>query len=234
LFNVLGFQDPVTETMQGIIDLHNAIFLYIIIIFIFVTYILLSILWDFKISFLFKTSIIEILKIRKFMFETRNISNNTQLEIVWTLIPTVILIAIGIPSFFLLYNMDYINTINCTIKAIGHQWFRSFEYNRGNKSYCFDSNMIYESELFNGQLRLLETDVPMLPVVDMPTRILITSTDVLHSFSIPSMGIKLDAVPGRLNQTFVQAFRPGTFTGQCAELCGVGHATMPITAHVVI
>lgn len=131
---------------------------------------------------------------------------------------------IAVPSFSLLYSLDEILDAAYTYKAIGHQWYWSYETPKGN---AFDSYM--RNDLQSGELRLLEVDQPLACPTKTHLRFIITAADVLHSFAVPSLGIKVDAVPGRLNtaHTFLQ--RPGLFTGQCSELCGVNHGFMPIT-----
>ena len=154
-------------------------------------------------------------------------THNTLIEVIWTVVPAVILVLVAIPSFKLLYFADSNPDAELTIKAIGRQWFWSYEYpDDGN--FTFDSYMLQDDELEPGQPRLLQTDTAVVMPVDTPVRLLITASDVLHSFAIPSMGIKLDGVPGRVNETWVQATEEGTYYGQCSELCGTGHSYMPI------
>jgi len=160
------------------------------------------------------------------------ISHHTTLEIVWTILPAVILILIAIPSFALLYAMDELEDPRLTIKAIGHQWYWSYEYRDlvfGHPvSKNFDSYMVLEEDLPVGGLRLLEVDNPLVLPINTQIRVLVTSTDVLHSWAVPSFGIKIDACPGRLNQVGLLISRTGVFYGQCSELCGINHSFMPI------
>jgi len=159
------------------------------------------------------------------------------LEIIWTLVPSFILILIAIPSFALLYAMDEVVTPAITLKVIGRQWYWSYEYSDyyltllsdgASSSLNFDSYMIPEDELAVGQLRLLEVDNPVVLPINTHIRVIISAADVLHSWAIPSLGVKMDAVPGRLNQASIFIKRPGTYYGQCSEICGVNHGFMPI------
>jgi len=162
------------------------------------------------------------------------------LELVWTFIPCLVLLSIGMPSFIILYfvSSPLSATIYDTVRVIGHQWYWSYEYTfpeSKGKYYVwkYDSYLKTETDLSLGEFRLLEVDNPLFLVAFENTRILVTSSDVLHSFAIPSLGIKIDAVPGRLNQVFVYPLRYGNFYGQCSELCGVDHGFMPIHARIV-
>jgi cytochrome c oxidase subunit 2 len=166
----------------------------------------------------------------------KQITHHTALEVVWTIVPAVILLIVSVPSFALLYAMDEITKPLFTLKAIGRQWFWSYEYGDSvflNNSrlgwiLSLDSYMTLEEDLWVGGFRLLDVDQRIALPVNIHVRLLITSTDVLHSWSVPALGVKLDACPGRLNQTFVFIKRPGTFYGQCSEICGINHGFMPI------
>jgi len=220
----IAFQNPATPIMEGIIDLHHGIFFFLILI-------LTQVLWMFYIIFLRGShewkyphwNHIEIF--RKNYLTLNNLVHGTVLEIIWTITPSIILMLIAVPSFALLYSIDEIIDPEVTIKVIGHQWFWSYEYNDGLK---FDSYMVPFSSLNVGDLRLLEVDHPIVCPIDTHLRFIVTSTDVLHSFAVPSLGIKIDTVPGRLNQVSCFIKREGTFYGQCSELCGVNHGFMPI------
>lgn len=158
----------------------------------------------------------------------------TVIEIVWTIIPAVILIFIAFPSLQLLYSMDEVVDPSLTIKAIGHQWYWSYEYSDvENQPIEFDSYMISTSDLEEGDLRLLEVDNRVVLPVNTQVRVVITGADVIHSFAIPSLGVKVDAVPGRLNQASMIIKRPGVFYGQCSEICGSDHSFMPIVVEGV-
>lgn len=161
--------------------------------------------------------------------------HNTKLEIIWTIIPTIILIFIAVPSFILLYSLDEVINPSVTLKAIGHQWYWSYEYSdyTEDNSINFDSYMITENDLEFGQFRLLEVDNRVVLPINTHIRVLITAGDVLHSWAVPSMNVKADAVPGRLNQLTLFIKRPGVYYGQCSELCGVNHAFMPIVVEAV-
>ena len=218
----IGFQDPATPVMEGIIDLHHDICFFMLVIAVFVLWMLTRTLYHFN--------------------ETKNpvpekIIHGTTIEIAWTVTPSLILILIAIPSFALLYSIDEVVDPAVTIKAIGHQWYWSYEYSDYNQSdepaIAFDSYMIPEDELELGQFRLLEVDNRVVLPVNTHIRVIITAADVLHSWAVPSLGIKCDAVPGRLNQTPLFIKREGVFYGQCSELCGANHAFMPIVVEAV-
>ena len=220
------FQDPATPVMEGIINFHHDLMFFLIIITIFVCWLL------FRIISLFNEK-------RNKNLET--FVHGATIEIVWTTIPALILLIIAIPSFALLYSMDEIIYPIITIKVVGSQWFWTYEYsdilnyfdNNENESLIFDSYMIQENDLKIGQFRLLEVDNRLVIPTLTHIRILITSSDVLHSWAVPSLGIKLDACPGRLNQTSIFVKREGVFYGQCSEICGVNHAFMPIVIEAV-
>jgi cytochrome c oxidase subunit 2 len=218
----MGFQDPATPVMQGIIDLHHDIMFFMFVILVFVVWMLSRTLYHFHQS---RNPIPE------------KIIHGTTIEIAWTVAPSLILVLIAIPSFALLYSMDEVVDPAVTIKAIGHQWYWSYEYSDYNQSdeqgIAFDSYMIPEDELELGQLRLLEVDNRVVVPVNTHVRMIMTSADVLHSWAVPSLGVKTDAVPGRLNQTPIFIKREGVFYGQCSELCGANHAFMPIVVEAV-
>jgi cytochrome c oxidase subunit 2 len=161
----------------------------------------------------------------------------TLIELIWTITPALVLIAIAFPSFKLLYLLDEVIDPVITVKGIGNQWFWSYEYsdyvNDTGETIEFDSYMVPDSELEPGQLRLLEVDNRVILPVDTHIRFIVTARDVIHSFAVPSLGIKLDALPGRLNQTSVILNREGVFYGQCSELCGILHYAMPIVIESV-
>nr|ULQ69015.1 cytochrome c oxidase subunit 2 [Carex gibba] len=219
----LGFQDAATPIMQGIIDLHHDIFFFLILILVFVLWMLVRALWHFH----EKTNPIP-----------QRIVHGTTIEIIWTIFPSIILMFIAIPSFALLYSMDEVVVDPAvTIKAIGHQWYWTYEYSDYNssdeQSLTFDSYMIPEDDLELGQLRLLEVDNRVVVPAQTHLRMIITSADVLHSWAVPSLGVKCDAVPGRLNQTSILIQREGVYYGQCSEICGTNHAFMPIVVEAV-
>src|SRR5262249_35002847 len=155
-------------------------------------------------------------------------THNTLVEVVWTVVPVLILVVIAIPSLRILYYSDRVEKADMTIKAIGHQWYWSYEY-PDQGSLTFDALLIPDKELKPGQLRLLETDKRVVLPVDTNISVLVTADDVIHSWAVPSFGVKRDAVPGRINETWIRIEREGTYYGQCSELCGKDHGFMPIT-----
>jgi cytochrome c oxidase subunit 2 len=154
-------------------------------------------------------------------------AHNTPLEIVWTLIPVAILVAVATPSFNLLYYMDRTAEADMTVKVIGHQWYWSYEY-PDHGGVALDSFMKFDEELEPGDPRLLAVDEPMRVPVGATVRLLLTADDVIHSWAVPALGIKSDTVPGRLAETWMRIEEPGVYYGQCSELCGVNHGFMPI------
>ena len=219
----LGSQDAATPMMQGIIDLHHDIFFFLILILVFVSWILVRTLWHFH----YKKNPIP-----------QRIVHGTTIEILWTIFPSIIPMFIAIPSFALLYSMDEVVVDPAiTIKAIGHQWYWTYEYSDYNssdeQSLTFDSYTIPEDDPELGQSRLLEVDNRVVVPAKTHLRIIVTSADVPHSWAVPSLGVKCDAVPGRLNQTSILVQREGVYYGQCSEICGTNHAFMPIVVEAV-
>lgn len=199
----LGFQDPASPVMEEIINFHNYMMIYLSFVVMGVLWMMFAILLHFKKS-------------------TRYISHKylihgTLIELIWTITPALILVAIAFPSFKLLYLIDEIIDPAITIKVIGHQWYWSYEYSDyatlDGKSIEFDSYMVPEEELQVGDFRLLEVDNRVVVPVDTHVRVIVTAADVLHSWAVPSLGVKLDAIPGRLNQTSFLANREGVFYG---------------------
>ena len=214
----LSFQEPATDLMSDIISFHSYILMPIITgISILVLFLLLYIAFRFNSS-------------RNQVASTT--THNTVVEILWTVIPVVLLIIIAIPSFRLLYVSETIPKADLTIKAIGNQWYWSYEY-PDYGDIVFDANMLNEDELSDPKLRLLETDTQIVVPINKVVKLQITSNDVLHAWTIPAFGVKMDAVPGRLNETWFKANKEGIFYGQCSELCGPKHAFMPINVNVV-
>nr|ULT85684.1 cytochrome c oxidase subunit 2 [Pterodon emarginatus] len=219
----LGFQDAATPMMQGIIDLHHDIFFFLILILVFVSRILVRALWHFHYQ---KNPI------------PQRIVHGTTIEILRTIFPSIIPMFIAIPSFALLYSMDEVVVDPAiTIKAIGHQWYRTYEYSDYNssdeQSLTFDSYTIPEDDLELGQSRLLEVDNRVVVPAKTHLRIIVTPADVPHSWAVPSLGVKCDAVPGRLNQISISVQREGVYYGQCSEICGTNHAFTPIVVEAV-
>jgi cytochrome c oxidase subunit 2 len=232
----VNFQDPATSIMEGIIDFHHDVQFYLIVILTFVAWCLFSIVSEFGLRFYINknSSLNASLQSRRDSLVLKNITHGTTLEIVWTLLPVFVLVAIAIPSFALLYAIDELVEPTLTIKAIGHQWYWSYEYSDSAfGALLFDSYMVPESDLSLGQLRLLEVDRQLYLPTYTHIRVLVTATDVLHSWAVPALGVKMDCVPGRLNQVSLFIKREGTFYGQCSELCGVNHGFMPISVKAV-
>jgi len=219
-----NFQDPASPTMEGIIDLHHNVLFILIVIMGVVTYLLFAIMRDASIVWMFPTEMR--LKRQQQFLQFNGIIHGTVLEIVWTIIPSLILFIVAIPSFALLYSMEEILAPQLTVKLIAHQWYRSYEY--GNIGVEYDSYLVNERDLSKSEPRLLTVDHPLYLPVETNIRLIITSTDVIHSFAVPSLGLKVDAVPGRLNQLNVYINRTGLFYGQCSESRGVNHGYMPI------
>nr|ADO23027.1 cytochrome c oxidase subunit II [Setophaga pharetra] len=167
---------------------------------------------------------------------TEKLSSNTVnaqvIEIVWTILPAMVLVMLALPSLRILYMMDEINEPDLTLKAIGHQWYWTYEYT-DLKELTFDSYMIPTTDLPLGHFRLLEVDHRVIVPMNSTVRVIVTADDVLHSWAVPSLGVKTDAIPGRLNQTSFLASRPGVFYGQCSEICGANHSFMPIVVESI-
>jgi len=221
----LGFQAPATPIMEGIINFHNHVMFFAVGVAIFVGWLLGRCLSHFSATVNTDPS--------------DNFTHATTIEIVWTVVPAIILLFIAVPSFSLLYSMDEVLDPVITLKIIGHQWYWSYEYSdynyltEDNHGINFDSYMVADEDLATGAFRLLEVDNRIVVPVNTHVRLLITSADVLHSWAIPSFGVKVDACPGRLNQVTMFVTRTGTFYGQCSELCGINHGFMPICVEVV-
>lgn len=214
----IGLQAGVTPIKEQIHDFHNLLLVIITLICLFVLALLVYVMRRFRASANPTPS---------------KTSHNTMVEVIWTAVPVMILVIIAIPSMKLLYAQDVIPEADMTIKAIGKQWYWTYEYpDHGN--FVFDAFMLRDDEAAEQDLpRLLATDRSVVIPVDTTVRILVTAGDVLHSFAVPSFGVKIDAVPGRLNETWVHVTEEGTYYGQCSELCGTGHSYMPIMVEVV-
>jgi cytochrome c oxidase subunit 2 len=213
----LGFQKSASKTMSDIVWFHDYMLLPIITaITAFVLFLLLYTCIRYRAS---KNKI------------ASTTSHNTLIEVIWTLVPCLILIVMAVPSFKVLYSQDTIPKAEVTIKAIGYQWYWGYEY--PDENIIFDSYMIDEKDLKENQPRLLSVDNEVFVPVNKVIKVMITANDVLHAWALPSFGVKRDAVPGRINETWFKADRTGVFYGQCSELCGIKHAFMPITVNVV-
>jgi len=212
-----GFQEPASPVMRQISEVHDMVMIIISCIGVLVIGLVLYAVWRFRES---KNP-----KPAKF-------SHNTTLEIIWTSIPVLILIVLAIPTFKLIYYMDRVPKADMTVKVIGHQWYWSYEY-PDHGDFGFDSYMIPDEQLQPGQPRLLAVDNPVVVPVNNNIRIIATSEDVIHSWAVPSFGVKKDTVPGRINETWFRAEKEGMFYGQCSELCGPQHGFMPIAVKVI-
>ena len=213
----LGFQESASKSMSDIVWFHDYMLLPIITaITAFVLFLLLYTCIRYRAS---KNKV------------ASTTSHNTLIEVLWTLIPCLILIVMAVPSFKVLYSQDTIPKADVTIKAVGYQWYWGYEY--PDENIIFDSYMVDEKDLKENQPRLLTVDNEVFVPVNKVVKVMITANDVLHAWALPSFGVKRDAVPGRINETWFKAERTGTFYGQCSELCGIKHAFMPITVNVV-
>ena len=213
----LSFQNPATDLMGSVVGLHNIILIVMTLVTLFVLFLL------FYVSFRFSAK-------RNPIPSTT--THNTVVEVLWTAIPIVILVVLAIPSFKLLYQQEKSENYDMTVKVIGHQWYWEYEY-PDHGDFYFESYMVQEQDLEEGDLRLLTVDNPLVIPANKNIQILIPAGDVLHSWAVPSMGLKTDAVPGRLNETWVNGKEPGIYRGQCSEICGSGHGFMPVVVKVL-
>jgi len=216
--NQIGFQDPATPVMEGILYLHDYIWCFLIFVLIFVSWFLARILILFK--------------------EDKNVAfnptvQNVPLEIVWTLTPAIFLSFIGGNSISHLYSAEEILSPQLDIIVTGNQWFWTYEFMVFARKVAIESHMIETDLLVSGECRNLEVDNALVLPVKTNIRVIVTSTDVIHSWTVPSLGIKIDAVPGRTNSGTLYIKREGRFFGQCSEICGKGHAVMPIVVNAV-
>uniref|UniRef100_A0A7T0GEL4 Cytochrome c oxidase subunit 2 n=19 Tax=annulipes species complex TaxID=59118 RepID=A0A7T0GEL4_9DIPT len=203
----LGLQDSSSPLMEQLNFFHDHTLLILTMITILVGYIMGMLMFN--------------------KFTNRYLLHGQTIEIIWTVLPAIILMFIAFPSLRLLYLMDEINTPSITLKSIGHQWYWSYEYS-DFLNLEFDSYMVPTNELETNGFRLLDVDNRVVLPMNNQIRILVTATDVLHSWTVPSLGVKVDATPGRLNQLNFLINRPGLFFGQCSEICGANHSFMPI------
>lgn len=211
-FNQLGFNDSNSPLIFILRSLHDHIMVVLVIVIRFVGCIYLSLL------------------LNKYIY--LNIYEAQLIETIWTVIPSVLLIFLAFPSLRLLYFIDEVNKPCLTLKAIGHQWYWSYEY-RDFLNLSFDSYIIPTDDLLEGEYRLLEVDHRVIIPINIEVRVLVSSADVIHSWTVPSLGVKADAIPGRLNQIGFKSFRSGVFYGQCREICGSNHRFIPIVVEVV-
>nr|QXJ42312.1 cytochrome c oxidase subunit II [Sepiadariidae sp. GS-2020] len=208
----LGFQDACSPLMEQMIFFHDHAMFSIMMVLTMVMY------------------MSSILMVNK--FSCLNITESQKIETIWTIAPALILLLLALPSLRLLYLLDETNTPLITIKTLGHQWYWSYEYS-DFLNIEFNSYMIPSLDLSLGEFRLLETDHHLILPMKTNTRVIVTSADVIHSWAVPSLGVKVDAVPGRLNQLMMYPNRPGIYYGQCSEICGANHSFMPITLEIV-
>nr|YP_010329455.1 cytochrome c oxidase subunit II [Haemaphysalis mageshimaensis]UNO53990.1 cytochrome c oxidase subunit 2 [Haemaphysalis mageshimaensis] len=210
-WSLISFPDSNSPIMEQMSFFHDHSMLIILMITIITIYMVINIVLN--------------------NFTSRSMMEGQEIEIIWTIIPTITLIFIAMPSLHLLYLTDELFSSQMSIKIIGHQWYWSYEYSDFNKE--FDSFMIPQEEMKLNSFRLLDTDNNLVIPFNTSIKFLITSADVIHSWSLPSLSIKMDAIPGRLNQAFSFAKRPGMFFGQCSEICGANHSFMPISMEIV-
>jgi len=219
----LYFQDSASPQQEGLVELHDNIMFYLIIILFGVGWILFSVIRNYS-------SV-------KSPISHKYLNHGTLIELIWTISPAIILILIAFPSFKLLYLMDEVTDPAMTILAEGHQWYWTYQYvdfiNDDNENIEFDSYMIGEDDLEDGALRMLEVDNRLILPEYTHIRFILTAADVIHSFAVPALALKCDAYPGRLNQISVLINREGTFYGQCSEICGLLHSSMPIVIQSV-
>nr|YP_009351627.1 cytochrome c oxidase subunit II [Cephalotermes rectangularis]AQP30168.1 cytochrome c oxidase subunit 2 [Cephalotermes rectangularis] len=208
----MTLQDSASPVMEQLIFFHDHALMIMLMIITTVFYTMISIIQNKQ--------------------TTRFILEGQMLETVWTIAPAIILVFIAIPSLRLLYLMDEIHNPVMTLKAVGHQWYWSYEYSDFTKLE-FDSYMVQQEDLQDNTFRLLDTDNRIVLPMNSPVRLIVTAADVLHSWTVPSLGVKTDATPGRLNQISFSINRPGLLYGQCSEICGANHSFMPIVIESV-
>lgn len=203
----LGFQDRSSPLIEQLIFFHDYVIVVIILIVTFVGYIINSLYYN--------------------NFINRVLLENQNIEIIWTLLPALILILIALPSLRLLYLLDEVNEPRVTLKIIGHQWYWRYEYS-DFLQIEFDSYIIPTTEITSSRFRLLDVDNRTVLPINSQIRVLVSAADVIHSWTVPALGVKADAIPGRLNQIRIIINRPGLFYGQCSEICGANHRFIPI------
>nr|ALO76889.1 cytochrome c oxidase subunit 2 [Propalticus sp. PRO01] len=206
-WKMLSLQDSASPLMEQLNFFHDHTLLILLIITVLVGQLMISLFFN--------------------KFKHRFLLEGQMIEIIWTILPAITLIFIALPSLRLIYILDEINNPSITIKTIGHQWYWSYEYS-DFKNIEFDSYMIPMNELKSYSFRLLDVDNRIIIPYETQIRMLVTSSDVIHSWTIPSLGVKIDATPGRLNQIGFSTNRTGLFFGQCSEICGTNHSFMPI------
>jgi len=208
----LSFQDAASPVITQLIAFHDHTILVLLLVTSIVSYAFISLITN--------------------SFISRYTVEAQQIETIWTVLPAITLLFLAFPSLHLLYLIDEISSPSITIKTIGHQWYWRYEYADFSKLE-FDSYITPDSDLKKGEFRLLEVDHRAIAPINTEIRVLVTAADVLHSWTVPSLGIKADAVPGRLNQLGFTANRPGIFYGQCSEICGANHSFIPIVLEII-
>nr|QTZ18983.1 cytochrome c oxidase subunit 2 [Epicypta sp. WQY004] len=203
----LNLQDSASPLMEQLIFFHDHSLMILIMVTMMVGYLMIMLFFN--------------------TFTNRFLLSGQMIEIIWTIVPAIILMFIALPSLRLLYLLDEVNNPSITLKTIGHQWYWSYEYSDFS-NIEFDSYMIPSNELKLEEFRLLDVDNRVILPMNSQIRILISAADVIHSWTIPALGVKIDGTPGRLNQTNFLINRPGLFYGQCSEICGANHSFMPI------
>jgi cytochrome c oxidase subunit 2 len=215
------YQDSGTPNQEGILELHDTIIFYLLLVLGLVSWMLMTVIINYS----------------SHPLSHKYIQHGQCIEIIWTIFPVLILLIIAYPSFILLYLCDEVISPSMTIKAIASQWYWTYEYSdfiqENGESIIYDSYIIPDSILEEGQLRILDTDTSIVIPVDTNIRLIVTSSDVIHDFAVPSLGIKVDATPGRLNQVSALMEREGVYYGQCSEHCGINHSAIPIKIEVV-
>ena len=203
----LGLQDSASPLIEQLIFFHDHTLIILVIITILVGYLIFILFFN--------------------TYTNRFLLHGQTIEVIWTILPAIILLFIAFPSLRLLYLLDEINEPAITLKSIGHQWYWSYEYSDFN-NIEFDSYIVPTNELNTNSFRLLEVDNRVVLPINTQVRILVTAADVIHSWTVPALGVKVDGTPGRLNQTNFFINRPGLFYGQCSEICGANHSFIPI------
>lgn len=212
LWGQLGFQDAASPLISQLIEFHDHAIIILTLVTTLISYSIITIINN--------------------SFSSRYTLEAHQIELIWTILPAVILLFLALPSLRLLYIIDEVRDAHVTIKTIGHQWYWRYEYSDFN-NLEFDSYIQPSEELTPGAPRLIEADNHIVTPINAEIRFMITAADVLHSWTIPRIGVKADAVPGRLNQVSIISTLPGTFYGQCSEICGANHSFIPITLEIV-
>nr|BAV71877.1 cytochrome c oxidase subunit II [Microrasbora rubescens] len=208
----LGFQDAASPVMEELLRFHDHTLMIVFLISTLVLYLI--------------TATVSTKLTNKYILDSQ------LLEVVWTILPAVVLVLIAFPSLHILYHTEKLGIPYVMVKATGYQWYWSYDY-MDYELLAFDSRMVNTEDLTPGMLRLLEVDNRMVMPQNLLTRVFVSATDVLHSWAVPSLGIKMDAVPGRLNLVDFSTSRPGVFYGQCSEICGANHSFMPIVIESV-